>query len=174
MLTRKAAPMQFLALAFASLLAGSAGWAQEKKKDLELDKIPKKVMDTLKARFPEANIHKWTKEKEGDQEVYDIEFKQDKKKFEADIRDDGLLLDWEVEFPAEDLPKAVTNAVEARYPKSKMKEIMKITKVEGQKETLHGFEIIVTTADNREIEVTVAPDGKVLEDGGAKKEEKKK
>ena len=50
---------------------------------------------------------------------------------------------------------------------------MKITKVDGQQETLHGFEIIVTTADNREIEVTVAPDGKVLEDGGAKKEEKK-
>ena len=34
--------------------------------DLELDKIPKVVMDALKARFPNAEIHKWTKEKEGD------------------------------------------------------------------------------------------------------------
>src|SRR5262245_19488106 len=48
--------------------------AQDQAKDV--DKIPKKVMDALKSKFPNAIIHKWTKEKEGDDVVYDIEFKE--------------------------------------------------------------------------------------------------
>ena len=39
---------------------------------------------------------------------------------------------------------------------------------------LEGYEIELTTADKKEVEVTVAPDGKILEDSGEKKEEKKK
>ena len=46
-------------------------------------------MKALKARFPKAKIDKWTKEKEGDDVVYDIEFKQERRKCEADIKEDG-------------------------------------------------------------------------------------
>src|SRR4051812_4779896 len=90
--------------AVALTLAGSAR-AQEKKE--EKVEIPKKVMDALKAKFPKAVIDKATKEKEGDKVVYDIEFKQDGKKFEADIFEDGTIHNWEKEIPAKDLPKAV-------------------------------------------------------------------
>ena len=69
-----------------STLPGSGGtvsgtavtdWVDEKDKGkdkLDLDKIPKNVMDSLKAKFPKAKIHKWTKEKDGDNVVYDVEF----------------------------------------------------------------------------------------------------
>jgi preprotein translocase subunit SecD len=150
------------------LLAQPAASAQEKNKP-DLDKIPKKVMDTLRAKFPKAEIHKWTKEKEGNIVVYEIEFKQEGRKFEADIKEDGTIHNWEKEVAVKDLPDAVKKAVEKKYPKSTPKQIMEITAVRDGKDALEGYEIVLTTADKKDVEVTVAPDGKILEDAGDKK-----
>jgi len=155
------------------LLAEPGARAQDQKDKLDLDKIPKAVMDALKAKFPRAEIHKWTKEKEGGDDIYDIEFKQAGRKGEADIKADGTILNFEKEMAAKDLPKAVTAAVEKKYPKSVLKEIMEITEVKDKVEKLHGYEIVLETAAKKEVEVTVAPDGKILEDTGEQKEEKK-
>ena len=151
------------------LLGQPAARAQDKDK-LSLDKIPKKVMDALKARFPKADINKWTKEKEGDVVIYDIEFKQKGQKFEADIKEDGTIHNWEKEIAASDLPVAVKKAVQKRYPKSTLKEIMAITAVKDGNDALEGYEIVLETADKKGVEVTAAPDGKILEDAGEKKE----
>lgn len=140
--------------------------ANEEK--LDLDKIPKKVMDALKAKFPKAKIAKWTKGKEGDQVVYDIEFTQEGKKFEADIFPDGTIHNWEKEIAAKDLPKAVSDAVEKKYPKSKIKEVMEIHEFKEKKEVHAGYEVLLETSEKKEIEVTVAKDGKILEDSGEK------
>jgi Putative beta-lactamase-inhibitor-like, PepSY-like len=149
---------------FAGLLLGQpAASAQEK------DKIPKKVMDTLMAKFPKAEIHKWTKEKEGDVVVYDLEFKQEGRKFEADIKEDGTIHNWEKEVAVKDVPDAVKKAVEKKYPRSNPKEIMQITAVKNGKEEREGYEIVLETAGKKEVEVTVAPDGRILEDSGNKK-----
>jgi len=154
------------------LAAGSHAPAQDKDKP-DLDKLPQKVRDTLKAKFPKAEIHKLTKEKEGDTVVYDIEFKQEGRKFEADIREDGTIVNWEKEIAAKDLPEAVTKAVEKKYPKARFKEVMEITEVKDKKEMLEGYEIVLDTADNKEVEVTVAPDGKILEDSSDEKKKEK-
>ena len=120
-----------LAAALAGLLlSGSGGRAQDKDK-LDLEKIPKRVMDALKAKFPKAVIHKWTKENEGDNVVYDIELKQGGRKFEADIKLDGTIVNWEKEIAARDLPEAVKKSVHEKYPKSSLKEIMEVTAVKG-------------------------------------------
>ena len=158
----------FTAVLAGLLLAVPAARAQDKGK-LDLDKIPKNVMDALKVKFPKAEIHKWAMEKEGDNVVYDIEFKQEGRKFEADIKEDGTILNWEQEIAAKDLPKAVKKAVGKNYPKATLKEIMKITEVKDKKERLEGYEIVLETADKKGVEVTVAPDGKILEDSGQKK-----
>jgi hypothetical protein len=134
--------------------------------DLELDKIPKVVMDALKARFPDAEIHKWSKEKEGDIVVYDIEFKQQDRKFEADIKEDGTIHNWEKEIAAEDLPEAVKKTAEEKYPNSTHKEIMEITAVKDGEDVLEGYEIVLETADKKEVEIAVAPDGRILEESG--------
>lgn len=94
-------------LLFAGLfLAAPAATAQGTAKP-ELDKIPKKVMNALKAKFPNPVIQKWTKEKEGDLVLFDIEFKQGDRHFEADIKDDGTFQNWEKEISVQDLPAAV-------------------------------------------------------------------
>ena len=54
-----------LALFVAAVSVGAED-EKDKKDKVDLEKVPKKVMDALKAKFPKAKIHKWSKEKEGD------------------------------------------------------------------------------------------------------------
>jgi len=164
-----------LLLSLAALAAiGLVSIARADDEPKDLDKIPKAVMDTLKGKFPGAKIRKWTKETENGKVVYDIEFTQKNgKKAEADIFENGTIENYEIEFDAKDLPKAVTEAVEKKYPKSKMKEVMEITEVKDGKESHGGFEIVLETAAKKDVEVTVSKEGKILEDSSEKKEEKK-
>src|SRR5262245_45075780 len=107
--------------------------APPKEPPKDLDKIPKTVMETLKAKFPNAKIEKWTKETEDGKVIYDIEFKNDGKKAEIDIFEDGSIQNFEKEFDATELPKAVIETVEKKFPKAKMKEVMEITEVKEKK-----------------------------------------
>ena len=136
----------------------------EKEADLELEKIPAVVMDGLKASFPKAEIQKWTKEKEGDIVIYDFEFRQEGQKFEADVKENGEIYNWEKEIAEEDLPEAVMKTVMAKYPDCTIKEIMEITMVMEGEDVLEGYEVVLETAEGKEVEVAVAPDGEVLED----------
>jgi hypothetical protein len=139
---------------------------EETMADLQLDKIPQVVMDGLKAKFPQAEIHKWTQEKEGDTVIYDFEFTQEGQKFEADIREDGSIHNWEKAIELVDLPEAVKLAVEAKYPGAIMKEIMEIATVVDDQDKLEGYEVVLETTDMKDVEVMVAPDGGIIEDSG--------
>jgi hypothetical protein len=136
----------------------------QKKDTLNLEQIPKKVMETLKAKFPKAEIRIWSQEEEDSVVIYDIEFTQEDRKFEADIRVDGSIHNWEQEIQLKDLPDTVKKAVETRYPNFVPKEIMLISVVDNGKDILEGYEILLDTADKKEIEVMVSPDGQILED----------
>ena len=146
--------------------AASRGDAKQDKQAPDIDKIPKAVMEALKSKFPKPVITKWTKETEGNDVIYDIEFKQEGRACEADIKENGTYINYEKAIARKDLPAAVTKAVEARYPKSTFKEIMEITAVKYKKDSLEGYEIVLDTAEKKEVEVTVAPDGKIIEDSG--------
>ena len=98
------------------------------------DKIPKAVMDALLAKFPKAKIDKCTKATEGGTVVYDIEFKQEGRKCEADIKEDGTYINYEQAIEAKDLPKAVKEAIDKKFPKATLKEIMEETEVKGKDE----------------------------------------
>src|SRR5262249_43928362 len=120
MITRR---LGWVAAAVAAGLVLAVGALQAEDQG-DPEKIPEAVMDSLKAKFPKPEITKCTKEKEGGAVVYDIEFKQDGRKCEADIKEDGTMLNFEKEIALKDLPEAVTKAVEKKYPKSTLKEAM--------------------------------------------------
>ncbi len=162
----------FFTLVLAIFLFATPAANPQGKGKPDLNKIPKKVMDALKAKFPKAEIDKWTREKEGAVFVHDIEFKQEGRKFEADITEDGTIQNWEKEIAAKDLPAPVTKAVESRYPKAAIKEVMAVTEVKEGKEALEGYEVVLQKSDGKRTEVTVAPDGKFLEDSGEESKEK--
>jgi hypothetical protein len=122
--------------AFAILLFVGAGVVRAEEESVPQDKILKPVMDALLSKFPQAKIDKCTKAKEGDDVVYDIEFKQQERKCEADITDQGVYINYEKAIESKDLPKAVKDSIEKRYPKSSLQLIMEETEVKGKDEKL--------------------------------------
>jgi putative PepSY-like beta-lactamase-inhibitor len=150
-----------IGVAFTLLLAFPARAAEEKIKPKDL---PKAVAEAVKARFPRGKISDAAKEEEKGQVVYDIELKQDGRKYETDIREDGTLLEVEKEVAIKDLPKVITKAVEAKYPKASIKEVMEVYKVEGKTETPENYEINIVTNDNKKEEILLTLDGKPFEE----------
>lgn len=51
-----------------------------------------------------------------------------------------------------------------QYPSAKLLEIMEITAVNEDKDQFEGYEIVIKTSEKEQIEVTLAPDGKILEE----------
>ncbi|TFH64601.1 MAG: hypothetical protein E4G90_07760 [Gemmatimonadales bacterium] len=151
------------AIVVGTLIAVPAASAQDKGK-VDLTGVPQPVMEALNVKFPKAEIQQWTKEHEDGIVIYDIEMLQEGRKFEADIKEDGGIHNWEREIAASDLPEAVAKAVDQAYPKATLKEIMAVTAVENGVDELEGYEIVLDTADKKEVELTVAPDGTILED----------
>jgi len=130
------------------------------------DKIPKVVMDALRTRFPQARIRKSTRAREGDVVVYDLEFTQAGRKCEADITENGAYINYEKAIAATALPTTVRDAIERRYPKARLKEVMEETEVTSTSEKLAAYEVVLVTAGKKEVELRLSPDGTVLEDTG--------
>src|SRR5262245_17510583 len=123
-------PVVLLGTSALFLFVGTA-MARAQEEVVPSDKIPKAVMTALLAKFPKAKIDKCTKAKEGDDVVYDIEFKQDGRKCEADIKENGTYINYEVAIEAKELPKVVRDAIDKKYPKATLKDIMEEKEVKG-------------------------------------------
>lgn len=163
------------AMAGLVLLAAAGRAADEKNKAEKLtpDKLPKAVMDRIKARLPGAEITSAEKETEDGKVVYDIELKHEGRKYEMDILADGTLIEIEKEVALKDVPAAVTKALKAKYPDATIKEVMEVNKVKGKTETPDHYEVTLTIG-GKEREVVVSLDGKSVKTEAEEKKEKEK
>jgi len=127
------------------------------------DKLPPKVAQAVKGRFAGATIVKATKEMENGHIVYDIEMMRSGKKHEMDCREDGTVVDIQNEIAASDLPPAAQTAIKAKYPGSKIKEVGEILVVTNNQEKRDHFEVLIETAEQKEVELTVSLDGSKIE-----------
>lgn len=125
--------------------------------------VPGNVMASLRARFPGAEIRKWTRETEDGVDLYDIEFVQEGRNLEADIGADGVIRNWEREVSMRDLPAAVAQAVARAYPDALIDGVMATSEVRSGADVPSGFEVTLTLEGGRQAEITVAQDGTVLE-----------
>jgi hypothetical protein len=146
------------------IFALSALAAEEK---VEPSKLPKTVADALKTRFPEAELTSAAKETENSQVVYDIELRQKGRKYESDIKADGTILEIEKEMVQQSWPKALPAAIQAKYPKASISEVMEVSKVAGKKETPDHYEVTLITADKKSKEVLASLDGKTITEEAA-------
>jgi uncharacterized membrane protein YkoI len=169
----------FIVCAVVGLLIG-APVAQGDDKDKEkpkaekiaLDKVPGPIMKAITTRFPGAKLKSVEKELEDGKVVFDVELSHDGRKYEMDIKEDGTIIEIEKEVAAKDLPEAVTKALETRYPKAQIKEIMEVNKVEGKQETPDHYEVVIVTAEGKSMEVEVSLTGKILKGGKAESDKK--
>jgi hypothetical protein len=128
--------------------------------------LPQPILDALEARFPGAEIRKWSKEKEHGAVLYDVEFTHAGLKLEADMTPDGKIDNWEKEIAAADLPAVVRDAALAKHPGARIVEVMEMTNVVEGKDALGGYEIVLEPKGGKKTEIAVAPDGKILEEDG--------
>jgi uncharacterized membrane protein YkoI len=145
------------------VLTASARADEEK---IPLDKLPKAVVDAVKAKFPGAELVSAEKEKENGEIVYEVAIKYKDQKIEVTCKEDGSIVSIEKEISVKDLPKEVAEALEAKYPKAEIKKVEEV-----MENGMTNYEVLLVTADKKKLEVTFDAKGKVLEE--EKKEEKK-
>jgi uncharacterized membrane protein YkoI len=146
--------------------------AKAKAEKVPVDKVPKKVMDTVNARLPGAKLTSVEKETEDGAGVYDIELTHEGRKYEMDIKEDGTLIEIEKEVLAKDVPEAVTKALKGKYPGSTIEVVMEVNKVKGKEETPDHYEVTLETAAKKKIEVVVSLDGKSVKSEAEEKAKK--
>src|SRR5947209_6222345 len=82
--------------------------------DVAPDKLPKAVIDSLKARFPGCEITKALSETEDNKLVYEISLKHKGASYDLIITPEGKINLVEKAIDAKDLPKAVTDALKKK------------------------------------------------------------
>ncbi len=157
-------------LSVVALALGSALviFADDEEK-VPLDKVPKAVMESVKKRFPNGEVTGASKETEDGKTTYEINVKDNGSKIDVELTPEGAIAVIEKQIKADGLPKAVTDALEGKYPKANHTKVEEIIKVKDGNEKLECYEILLVTADNKKFEVCVSPEGKIT-----KEEEKKK
>lgn len=153
--------IRFITCAALLALLGPGTKAADEK--VEIDKLPQRVVTTLKARFPGASITSATKATENGEVIYDIEMKKNGRKNEMDVRQDGTIVNFENEIMVKGMPAVVANAVKTKYPNCTIKEAMEVMMVKDTKDVLEEYEVLIETADKKEVELTVSPDGKKIQ-----------
>lgn len=149
---------------------GLVAVADDKAEKLSPDKLPKAVADAIKARFPDGKVTSAEKEIEDGKVVYDIELTSGGLKYEMDLHEDGAII--EIEKEIKEVPAVVAKAIEGKYPKAKVVEVMERSKVKDKKETPTDYEVTIEDGGKKH-EVIVSLDGKSVKTEAEEKKEKK-
>jgi hypothetical protein len=150
-----------LVLIVAALIAAGAGGAAGGE-GIPLNRVPKPVLDAVRARFKDARITGAEREREQGQLVYEIAIKLGDQTVDVTVTPEGTLLLIEKEIAVQALPAPVLRALERGYPGATYKVIEEVVKVQGAQEVLTHYATLLVTAQRKTLEVLVSPDGKIL------------
>lgn len=144
--------------------------ADEEK--VPLGKLPKPITESVKKRFPKGELTEASKETEDGKTVYEVTVKDGKQKIDVTLTAEGVITTLEKTIDAKDLPKAVRDALEAKYPKAVTKIAEEVVKVKDGKESIDYYEALLETADKKRVEVEITANGtiKKTEDKTGKKD----
>lgn len=140
---------------------GWSAWADDEDK-VPLDKVPKPVIEAVKKRFPKAELVSASKEDEDGKTVYEVQIKDGGAALDVTATPEGELLAIEKELAAKDLPKPVSDALAAKYPKATYKKFEHVVKFKDGKEQPAYYEVLLEAADKKVWEVELSPDGKII------------
>jgi hypothetical protein len=149
-----------LPLVLVALVAPSRGDEQK----IPLGDVPKAVLDAVKAKFPHADLKEAAKEKEDNEVIYEISIVDQGKKIDVSVDEKGEIEKTETEIAISALPKAVTNAIEAKYPKATIEKAELVIEFEDGKEDERNYEAVIVTDAKKTIEVVLTPKGKIVEE----------
>ena len=128
---------------------------EEEETKVALDKLPKAVVEAVKKMFPKAEMLEASSEKEHGEMHYEVEIKDNGQKIDVTVEEDGEIESLERELAIKDLPKAIVEAIAAKYPHSTLKSAETVSEIEDGKEELELYEVQIETADKKEMEVKI-------------------
>jgi uncharacterized membrane protein YkoI len=153
---------------------GAEGKA-EAKEEAKVE-LPSAAAEAIKTAFPEAKIEKVKVEEEDGVTLYEVELEKGDVEMEVEVAPDGTLVEIETEIALKDVPEAALQAIQAADPDAKIEEVQKIEiraeikKAEADKPAqlvkLDKPRIVYEAElkkDDKEGEIAVAADGKVIE-----------
>jgi len=93
---------------------------------------PKAVKDAFKKAYPNVKKVKWSMEKAKDNaRLHEAEFKVNGVEMSATYKEDGTLLETEMDVKRNDIPQKVLTAVAMEHPNAKPHEYAIITRASG-------------------------------------------
>lgn len=147
--------ISLLMLVFA-VPAAPAAHAKEVK--VPLDKVPKAVLDAIKAKFPGAKLREAEKETEDGKTTYEVSVEHKGREYSVAATAEGTITEIEREIEIKDLPKAVTDAIKKKYPNGQLEDAEEVTA--NDRIT---YEVIVESS-KEERKLMLDANGKILED----------
>jgi hypothetical protein len=126
------------------------GEAKVEKKD-----VPAPVLTAFAKAYPKATVKGYAKESEKGQTMYEVESMEGKTHRDVSYAPDGKLLVVEESMDVKDVPAAVQQALEKKFPKAKVNLVEKVTENNSI-----GYEFKVTTAAGKKAEVKFDTMGK--------------
>lgn len=105
---------------------------QADEEDVSLDKLPKAVVDAVKAKYPDAKLVASEKETKDGKVFYEVMFKNKELDVEMLLTPEGKIVMIEQPIPAENLPKEVRKAIDDRFPKASIKTVEETTREENK------------------------------------------
>lgn len=115
--------------------------------------VPETVKKAFSQKFPDATKVKWDME---NSDEWEAEFKLNGKEYSANFNMAGKWLETEFEVEMKDLPEAVKTTLKKEFDGFKIEE-MEMSETSGG--NVYEFEI---EKGDLEMEITIDPDGKVL------------
>ena len=144
-------------------LVACAGVHEHGSSTLSIADVPDNVRHTLDARFPSASVSSVAREHEHGTTVYDFELRQSGRKYEADVAENGTLLEVEKEVGIHDVPESVLHAAQAKYHGAIVRDVMEVDVVNGTEERPDHYEVVLVVGSETH-EVNVSLDGKSVDE----------
>lgn len=134
------------------------GQANAGEKELSKGQVPQAVIDAFEKDYPNAKPSEFETETFEGRAAYEVEYKENGKKYELLYSADGILVRKEEEIDGKSLPEPVAQAVEKAHPKAHIKEVEKLMKPDG---TLTGYEVEIKTG-GKKLELELDVNGNIM------------
>jgi len=139
--------------------------ANASEEEVQLDKVPKPVMEAVKARFKDAIVTGAAREMDDEGKLlYEVSLKVEGQTIDIVLASEGELRLIEKKIAAKDLPNAVAKTLEDNYPKATYKKLEEVILVEEKKDYPPYYEALLVTARKRNIEVEMTAAGKIVKE----------
>ena len=145
-----------LATAFLSF-QGSAQQPKAVSEAIQIQDVPKAVVDAVKTKFPDAEMQKAKKKVENGKTFFGIGLTSKGTAHSLLLTPKGKIVELKKVIPASELPAKVAETVYASYPNSTTKKAEKVTEYKEEK----SFKLEVITSDKQTKKLVIDAEGKI-------------